>query len=74
MSSTTKKIKTIEIPYTVFETAQTKEELEDWLMAQDADFIKRMRKARKDAALGKGKDWPILKKDLLKHKTFKASH
>lgn len=65
----TKKEKTIEIPYTVFETAQTKEELEDWLMAQDADFIKRMRKARKDSVEGKGKDWLALQKELLKHES-----
>lgn len=73
MSTATKKEKTIEIPYTVFETAQTKEELEDWLMAQDGDLIKRMRKARKDSIEGKGKDWSALQKELLKHETIKSS-
>lgn len=63
MSRATKE-KKIEIPFSVFETAQTKEELEDWLMAQDADFIKRMRKAKKDASEGKGKDWSVLQKEL----------
>jgi len=54
------KEKKIEIPYTIFESAQTKEELEDWLLAHDAEFIKRMRKARADDLEGKGKDWAAL--------------
>jgi len=58
------KEKKIEIPYSIFESAQTKEELEDWLMAQDPDFIKRMRKAKKDSLEGKGKDWETIKKEL----------
>ncbi len=64
MGLASKKDRTVEIPYSVFETAQTKEELEDWLLAQDPDFIKRMRKARKDDLEGKGKDWATLKKEL----------
>ena len=43
---------------------QTKEELEDWLLAQNPDFIKRMRKARKDDLEGKGKDLETIKKEL----------
>jgi hypothetical protein len=54
----------IEIPYAIFESAQTKEELEDWLLAHDAEFIKRMRKARADDLEGKGKDWAVLKREL----------
>ena len=64
MSLTKVKEKIVEIPFKVFDTAQTKEELEDWLSAQDADFIKRMKKARKDDLEGKGKDWSALKKEL----------
>jgi hypothetical protein len=58
------KEKKIEIPLSVFDTAQTKEELEDWLLAHDPDFIKRMRKAQKEFAEGKGKDWETIKKEL----------
>lgn len=48
----------------VFETANTKEDLEDWLLAQNPEFIKRMRKTRKDDIEGRGKDWEELKKQL----------
>lgn len=59
-----KKRKVVTFPLTVFETADTKDDLEDWLLAHNPDFIKRMRKARKDDLHGKGKDWNILKKEL----------
>lgn len=58
------KKKNIEIPVSIFETAQTKEELEDWLLGQDANFIKKMRAARKEDLEGKGKDWQDFKKGL----------
>ena len=51
-------------PRSIFETAETKEDLEDWLLAQNPDFIKRMRQARKQDLVGKGKNWQILKKEL----------
>lgn len=54
----------LEIPMTVFETAQTKEDLEDWLLSSNPAFIKRMRKARKDDLSGKGVDWKAIKKEL----------
>jgi len=57
--------KMIEIPRSVFESAQTKEELVDWLSAQDPDFNRRMRKARADDLAGKGTDWVALKGRLL---------
>ena len=41
-----KKQKVITFPLTVFETADTKDDLEDWLLAYNPDFIKRMRKAK----------------------------
>lgn len=61
---TVKEKKTVTFPLNVFETANTKEDLEDWLLSQNPEFIKRMRKARKDDIEGKGKDWRSLKKDL----------
>ncbi|MCL4456148.1 MAG: hypothetical protein M1147_04665 [Nitrospirae bacterium] len=54
----------IVFPRTVFETADTKEDLEDWLLSQHPDFIKRMRKIKQDDTQGKGKDWASLKKEL----------
>ena len=54
----------IVFPKSVFETAETKEELEDWLLTQNPEFIKKLRKARKDDLAGKGKDWEEIKKEL----------
>jgi len=52
----------VSFPLTVFETADTKEDLEDWLLSQNPDFIKKMRKAKKDDVQEKGRDWQTLKK------------
>jgi hypothetical protein len=60
----TKKKDIVAFPLSVFDTADSKEELEDWLMVNDPGFIKRMQKARKDDLAGKGKDWKTLKKEL----------
>ena len=60
----TKEKKTVSFPLTVFETANTKEDLEDWLLSQNPEFIKKMRRVRKDDIKGKGKDWEAIKKDL----------
>lgn len=60
----TKKRETVTFPLTIFETADTKADLEDWLLSQNPEFIKKMRKAREDDAQGKGKDWKSLKKEL----------
>ena len=54
----------LEIPLTVFETAETKEDLEDWLLSQSPQFIKKIPKARKDDLADKGIDWKKLKKEL----------
>ncbi len=62
--SLTKKRKTVTFPLSIFETADTKEDLEDWLISQNPDFVKRMRRARKDDILKKGKDWKSVKKEL----------
>lgn len=60
----TKNNKTISFPLSVFETADTKEDLEDWLLSRNPQFIERMRKARKEDIDGKGKDWDEFKKEL----------
>ena len=59
-----KRSEVVTFPLSVFETADTKEDLEDWLLSQDPDFVKRMRKARQDDLQDKGKDWRLLKKEL----------
>ena len=64
MSLTKKKKEIVSFPLSVFETADTKEDLEDWLLAQNPEFIKKMRKARKDDLRGLGKNWETLKKEL----------
>ena len=55
---------TITIPLGVFETAESKEEIEDWLLAHDHEFIERMRKARKNDLEEKGIPWEQVKKRL----------
>jgi hypothetical protein len=64
MLLTKRKKESITFPITVFETADTKEDLEDWLLPQNSQFIKKMRKARQEDLLGKGKSWESLKKEL----------
>lgn len=64
MLSTKRKSEIISFPISVFETADTKEDLEDWLLSQNPKFLKKMRKAKKDDIEGKGKDWELLKKEL----------
>jgi len=43
----------ITIPLSVWESAETKEDLEDWLLAHNPEFVKRMREAQKEAEEGK---------------------
>jgi len=64
MLSAKRKSDVLVFPVSVFETADTKEDLEDWLLSQDPEFIRKMRKAKKDDIQGRGKDWKILKKEL----------
>ena len=64
MNTSRRKTKVVTFPLSIFETAETKDDLENWLLMRNPDFIKRMRKARKDDVAGKGKDWKILKKEL----------
>jgi hypothetical protein len=56
--------KMVSFPVSIFESAETKEDLEDWLMCQDPDFIESLRKARQEHLDGKGKDLETLKKEL----------
>ena len=43
----------IRIPWAVFESAESKEELEDWLLAHNPAFLARMRQARREDMEGK---------------------
>jgi len=45
--------KILKIPVSVFESAETKEELEDWLLANDPVFVKEMERIKKEES-GKG--------------------
>lgn len=51
----------VTFPLSVFETADTKEDLEDWLLSQNPYFIKKMRKARREDISGKGRSWTSLR-------------
>ena len=64
MLSAKRKSDVVVFPRSVFETADTKEDLEDWLLSQEPAFIKKMRKAKHADLLGEGKDWKALKKEL----------
>ncbi len=59
-----RKQETITFPLSIFETADTIEDLEDWLLSKNPEFIKKMRKVRRDDIQGKGKEWKSLKKEL----------
>ncbi|MBF0542445.1 MAG: hypothetical protein HQK91_13460 [Nitrospirae bacterium] len=54
----------VSFPISIFESAETKEELEDWLMCQDPEFIESLRKARQEHLRGEGTDWETIKKEL----------
>lgn len=46
----------LEIPTTIWESAETKEELEDWLLSQNPKLIRQLRRIRRREDLaGKGK-------------------
>lgn len=42
----------IQIPLTVWETADSKEDLEDWLLANDPAFVQEMRELRRQDVAG----------------------
>lgn len=54
----------VSFPISVFETADTIEDLEDWLLSTNTGFIKKMRKAKAEDIQGKGKDWAVLKSTI----------
>ncbi len=54
---------TLLFPRGVFETAETKEDLEDWLVSQNPAFLKRMRRAKRSDLQGHGKDWSQVKEE-----------
>lgn len=58
-----RKKETVSFPLGVFETADTKEDLEDRLLSQDSEFTKKMPKARKEDLLRKAKDWESLRRE-----------
>ena len=64
MPLTKKKIETVTFPLSVFETADTLRDLEDWLLTHNPGFLRKMRKARQEDISGKGTDWKSLKKQL----------
>ncbi len=45
--------KILKIPVSVFESADSKEELEDWLLANDPEFIQEMERIKQEES-GKG--------------------
>jgi hypothetical protein len=64
MPLTKRRSDTVTFPLSVFETADTIDNLEGWLLSKNPDFIKKMRRARQEDIQGKGKDWESLKKEL----------
>lgn len=54
----------VSFPKEVFETAETKEELEDYLISRNPNFIKKIRRLRKEDIEGKGRKWEEVKKEL----------
>lgn len=64
MSEDKKKSGNVSFPLSVFETADTIDDLEDWLLVQDPEFLKKMRAARQEDLHGKGRDWKAIKKQL----------
>ncbi len=59
-----KELEEVTFPISVFESADTIDDLEDWLLSQNPEFIKRMRKAKLDDIEKKGKAWETLRKEL----------
>jgi hypothetical protein len=61
--------RTIEIPESVFFTAHTLDELEDWLAANNPRFLARMQRIRREEDLGgKGKELS----EILKPRAIKS--
>jgi len=54
----------IKIPVWVFKTAESKEDIEEWLLSRNKKFIRQMRKARKEDLSGKWVTLKELRKEL----------
>ncbi|MBI2340616.1 MAG: hypothetical protein HYU99_09685 [Deltaproteobacteria bacterium] len=54
MEQTSKDV-VLKIPLSVFESAETKEDLEDWLLSHDFAFIDEMRRLKAEAEEGRGR-------------------
>ena len=65
MSRGSKGTATVEVPVKVLEKyLAAQESLEDWLMANDDEFIKKMKRAREEDLSGKVVSWAQAKKNL----------
>ncbi|MBF0542447.1 MAG: hypothetical protein HQK91_13470 [Nitrospirae bacterium] len=54
----------VSFPISVFESAETKDELEDWLISQNPEIMAILKQALQDEIDGKGIDLETLKKEL----------
>ena len=54
--------KILTIPITIWETAETKEDLEDWILSRNKDFISEMKRLRREDLAGKFKPFKSKKK------------
>ncbi len=57
-----KKAETVTFPLSVFETADTIYDLDDWLLSHNPGFIRKMRKLRQEDLSNKGTAWKKVKK------------
>ncbi len=65
MSRGKKGTATVEVPVRVLEKfIEAQESLEDWLLAGDEKFLKKMKKAREEDLSGKAVSWEQAKKKL----------
>lgn len=72
MSYSNKQLKTLSIPKRLFESMidvykkmeRFSDEFEDFVLAHNEEFIKKMERARKEHKAGKKKDLEILKQEL----------
>ena len=62
MLSVKRKSEIIAFPVSVFETADTKDDLEDWLLSQNPEFLKKMRKTKKTILKAEARTGTYLKK------------
>lgn len=56
--------KKVVFPFDVWENAEKIEDLEDWLLANDEAFVKKMRQSKQDDLAERGHPWEEVKKEL----------